>query len=205
MANLNILTDKTNRCQAVVTAVVLLALILVGQMAVRHMAEDYKQAMLEHDYAAAGYLAQSGVDGSRIARAFTADKAAEEIEAGRLLLDTAGYNLHTDISLLLAVEGFYRRSAVTALILSVVFSLILLTVLYDFIRRRDQKLEAAEMIIRRFLDGETAVRLPDSGEGSLSRLCAAVNTMATSLYSHIEKEKQGKEFLKDTVSDISHQ
>jgi signal transduction histidine kinase len=55
------------------------------------------------------------------------------------------------------------------------------------------------------MDGDTGVRLSDSGEGSLSRLFAEINGLATSLTSHIHNEKQSREFLKETISDISHQ
>ncbi len=36
-------------------------------------------------------------------------------------------------------------------------------------------------------------------------LSSSINAMATSLTSHIENEKHNREFLKDTISDISHQ
>ena len=55
------------------------------------------------------------------------------------------------------------------------------------------------------MNGHHNVRLNDNEEGSLARLFSSVNAMATSLTAHIAKEKQRKEFLKDTISDISHQ
>ena len=47
--------------------------------------------------------------------------------------------------------------------------------------------------------------LSDNEEGIVSQLFSSINMMATSLTAHITKEKQTKEFLKNTISDISHQ
>jgi signal transduction histidine kinase len=71
--------------------------------------------------------------------------------------------------------------------------------------RRDTQLESAGEKLHCFMEGDTSARLEDTSEGSLSRFFAAVNAMATSLTAHIDKEKHSREFLKDTISDISHQ
>lgn len=202
---MSIFTDRTIRLQAIVTMAILLCLILLGQLAVMRMADDYKQALIEHDYALAGYLARSGLDNTQLALAFTYEKTDRDAESGKALLDTAGYSVSTQSSLLPEVEHFYRRFAMTAFSLSIVFSVILLMVFYYFERCRNRRIEKAGMDIRRFMDGDTSIRLKDYDEGSLSRLFAAVNSMATSLTSHAEREKHNKEFLKDTISDISHQ
>lgn len=70
---------------------------------------------------------------------------------------------------------------------------------------RDRQILAATAELSRFLGGDTSARLSDCGEGSLSALFAAINAMATSLTAHIETEKQGRQSLKNTISDISHQ
>jgi signal transduction histidine kinase len=40
---------------------------------------------------------------------------------------------------------------------------------------------------------------------SLSRLSASINIMTASLHTHIEKEKQNRLFLKDILTNVSHQ
>jgi signal transduction histidine kinase len=82
---------------------------------------------------------------------------------------------------------------------------ILLAVFWFFAQKHNKQLKNAGEKIQRFMDGDIAIRLEDSKEDSLSRFFAVVNTMATSLNAHIEKEKHSREFLKDTISDISHQ
>ncbi|TEB13804.1 Sensor protein SrrB [Pelotomaculum sp. FP] len=200
-----IFSDKSVRRQVTVTVIILLAFILLGQFIVAGMAEDYKKAMIEHDYAVAGYLSRCGVDNSRIVTAFTRDKTGADAEIGSSLLSSSGYMESMQNSLLPVVESFHQKFALTVLSFSVLFSLVLLAVLYLGEQYRDKQLETAAGQLRRFMDGDTAVRLSDCGEGSLSRLFTAINTMATSLTAHIDKEKQNRQFLKDTISDISHQ
>ncbi len=200
-----IFNDKSVRHQAAVAVIILLAFILLGQLMVARMAEDYKKDMIEHDYAVAGYLSGSGVDNSRIVTAFTGDKTVADTEAGASLLTSSGYTESTQNSLLPVVESFHQKFALTVLLFSVLFSLAILAVLYLGEQRRGKQLETAAGQLRRFMDGDTAVRLSDCGEGSLARLFASINAMATSLTAHIDKEKQNRQFLKDTVSDISHQ
>jgi signal transduction histidine kinase len=200
-----IFSDKSVRRQVAVTVIILLAFILLGQLIVARMAEDYKKAMLEHDYAVAGYLSRCGVDNSRIVTAFTRDKTGADTEIGLSLLSSSGYMESMQNSLLPVVESFHQKFALTVLSFSVLFSLVLLTVLFLGEQYRGKQLETAAVQLRLFMDGDTAVRLSDCGEGSLSRLFAAINTMATSLTAHIDKEKQNRQFLKDTISDISHQ
>ena len=71
-------------------------------------------------------------------------------------------------------------------------------------RREAQMTEAAEYI-RRFLAGETDLRLDCNAEGGLYRLYHEVNTLAAVLNAHLHHESREKENLKSTMEDISHQ
>ncbi|GIP12497.1 MAG: HAMP domain-containing sensor histidine kinase [Paenibacillus macerans] len=74
-----------------------------------------------------------------------------------------------------------------------------------YFRRQDRLMEEAISQISRFLTGHTHARIECDSEGSLYKLFHAVNTLATTLDAHAAKEQKTKEFLKDTISDISHQ
>lgn len=202
---MQILNDKNVRLQAVLTTLSLVALILVSQVTIMRMADDYKKAMIAHDNAVAGYLSGSGIDEHRVILAFTSQKTDRDRETGSALLAASGYKESVKISLLPEAEQFYQKYALAALVGSIAFSLLLLAIFSLFMHRRNRQLEAAGNKIHCFMDGNTAIRLEDGNEDSLSRFFAAVNTMATSLHTHIEKEKQNREFLKNTISDISHQ
>lgn len=200
-----IFSDKNVRRQSTIMVLLLLAMLLIGQLIAAHMAEDFKTAMIEHDYAVAGHLQRSGVDNDQIVAAFASDKDDADTEAGASMLSVSGYDKNTNDSLLPMVGKLHQKYSAALFTLSLPFSILFLFVLCIGAIRHDRRLEAAACKLRHFMDGDTDVRLEDCGEGSLSRLFASVNTMATSLTAHIEMERQNKEFLKDTISDISHQ
>lgn len=87
---------------------------------------------------------------------------------------------------------------------SYVFALIF-TAFFIYFRGNAVKIQKAVYSVQSFMDGDTSVRIGSEEEGNLSKLFASVNMMATSLNTHIEVEKRTKLFLKDTISDISHQ
>ena len=72
-----------------------------------------------------------------------------------------------------------------------------------FIPKR--KIDEAIETINRFLSGDVDARIESDGEGSLNKLFHAVNTLATTLNAHAKREQDAKLFLRDTISDISHQ
>ncbi len=72
-----------------------------------------------------------------------------------------------------------------------------------FIPKR--KIDEAIETINRFLPGDTDARIESDGEGSLNKLFHAINTLATTLNAHAKREQDAKLFLRDTISDISHQ
>lgn len=71
--------------------------------------------------------------------------------------------------------------------------------------RQDQIMEQAVAQINAYLDGNTDARIACDEEGEMYRLFHSVNTLAAVLNAHAVNELQAKEFLKDTISDISHQ
>ena len=76
---------------------------------------------------------------------------------------------------------------------------------YWYFRRRNKILEQAAAQIRSYLDGNTDARIDCDEEGELYHLFHCVNTLAAVLNAHAANENREKEFLKNTISDISHQ
>lgn len=197
--------DKSLRQQAVITVFILLGMIIVMQIAVMGMTEAYKESMMIHDAEIAGHLLNQGVDAHQIRMAFTDQKVDEAVINGIPLLKTAGYQKSLANNLLPAVDQFYQKYTVIMLAFSLVFSTFLLAVLYFFACQQNKKLEDAGKKIQGFMDGDASIRLDDGGEDRISGFFYKVNTMATALTVHIEKEKHNRIFLKETISDISHQ
>lgn len=74
-----------------------------------------------------------------------------------------------------------------------------------YFKRQNTLLEQAVAQINAYLAGDRTARIPCDEEGELYRLFHAVNSLAAVLNAHAENELRDKEFLKNTISDISHQ
>jgi signal transduction histidine kinase len=202
---MRIFTDKGFKFHFIVITAVLLLFTLLGQLVAKHMADDYKQNMISHDYGIAGYLTHGELEETNIVQAFTLEKTENDVETGQELLQKSGYTRYIQNSLLPEVERFHRKFSVILLVLSVMFSAAILSAVLYFALMHDKKIENANMDIQSFMNGNVSIRLDDYVESSLSKLFTSVNAMATAQAAHIAKEKQNKEFLRDTISDISHQ
>lgn len=66
-------------------------------------------------------------------------------------------------------------------------------------------MEQAVSQINAYLDGDRSARIECDSEGELYRLFHSVNSLAAVLNAHADNELREKEFLKNTISDISHQ
>lgn len=74
-----------------------------------------------------------------------------------------------------------------------------------FLLQREKQYEKAVKIIEGFQKGETERRLPGNDTGGIYRLFSSVNCLATAFGAREEAAQKAKDFLKDMVSDISHQ
>lgn len=202
---MKIFLNKEVKLLFMVLGVFFFLLMASGLLSARMAADDYKQQMIAHDYKIAGYLTQNGVDKSLVMHSFTAEKTSIDAETGQELLQKAGYSDTVQNNLLPDIERFYQKHAAILLVILIMFSIATGGIVLLFVLRHYKRIEEAELRLRNFMAGNISIRLDEYQEGSLSRLFAAVNLMATSQVAHIEKEKQGREFLKDTISDISHQ
>ena len=89
--------------------------------------------------------------------------------------------------------------------LAVCLAVAVLAVLYRYFRFQDRLLEKAVDQIHDYLSGNREARIPCDDEGELYRLFHEVNSLAAILNAHAENEERSRYFLKDTISDISHQ
>lgn len=91
-----------------------------------------------------------------------------------------------------------------AVLFALMFGLIAGTC-WAYFSRQNRLMEEAAAKVQAFLDGDTDVRIACDEEGEIYRLFYVVNTLAAGLNAQLSKKNQEKEFLKDTISDISHQ
>ncbi len=77
--------------------------------------------------------------------------------------------------------------------------------IYIYFHNQNKTLEAAEKQIAEYISGDRSARIECDDEGELNKLFHKINSLASVLNAHAENETRSKEFLKNTISDISHQ
>ena len=113
------------------------------------------------------------------------------------------------VASLLLTQGFlwlcYQRFSLFLLLVFVLAGGAILAVGYSYFKKQNQVMEQAVSQINAYLDGDHNARIECDDEGELYRLFHAVNSLAAVLNAHADNELREKEFLKNTISDISHQ
>ena len=99
----------------------------------------------------------------------------------------------------------YEKFSFWLLFLSLLTTFAILMVCFLYFRRQNKMLEDAVSQINSYLGGNANARIECDDEGELYRLFHTVNSLAAVLNAHADNELREKEFLKNTISDISHQ
>ena len=109
-----------------------------------------------------------------------------------VLAEVCVYLMCSKVSLLLLVLSIFIMGA-------------LWIVFVRYFKKQNKLMEQAVSQIHAYLDGDTDARIECDQEGELYYLFHSVNCMAEALNAHALNEVREKEFLKNTISDISHQ
>ena len=110
---------------------------------------------------------------------------------------------------LLLTEAFvwlaYKEFSLWVLLLCLLTAGAVWAVCFWYFSRQNKIMENAVSQINSYLAGDVNARIECDHEGELYRLFHSVNSLAAILNAHAANELREKEFLKNTISDISHQ
>lgn len=76
---------------------------------------------------------------------------------------------------------------------------------YRYFKEQDEIMENAVTKITEYISGNREARIPCDEEGEVYRLFHEINSLAAILNANAENERKSRRFLKNTISDISHQ
>ena len=100
----------------------------------------------------------------------------------------------------------FQRSAFCTMLCTVLFFLFVLAIgIFIFFWKRKRLYQQADKILLNYINGDYSCHLPQNYEGAIYQVFSSIEQLATMLQSKNETERKAKEFLKDTISDISHQ
>lgn len=161
-----------------------------------------KEMYLSHNRSVVSSLLEAGVERNVIARAFAADASSPEGEA---LVEMMGIGEDAETAFLPGIAGMQSKMAVfmTGFVMSL--WLVQMAGAGFFFSDREKVYAEAEKTVRKFAEGDFSENISYLEEGRLHQLFGSVDHLAKALAAQSEMTGRAKAFLKDTISDISHQ
>ena len=196
------LHDKHNRWYCIFIVVLIPLLFLISLTVIDTQTAAAKEMFLTHDNAIATSLLEEGVSKEVIATALMNTDAGT---TGNKFLAEIGLSNNTDIENLPYVSDVKNSTLTSLFVMLLLWTLLLFLGTMLFLYRRERLYRKSENIIKDYIDGNYTVHLPQSNEGNIYQLLASVDQLATMLQAKNDTEQKTKEFLKNTISDISHQ
>ena len=199
---ISFLYNKQTRRYCIFMAGLLVLLFLAGFWFVVTRTNTIQTAFLEREETVTASLLDQGVSREVIVTALlntnTSDAAGD-------FLASVGRTTRTASNLFPFTAAFERTTGEILLAAGVCFSLLLLGGTYLFLLSRERLYQHSIGIVQKFIEGDYSRHMPRMGEGTFFQLCSSIDRLATMLQSKNEAQHQTKEFLKATISDISHQ
>lgn len=174
----------------------------VGMAFGMHQTDNVKALFRVHDEAVASALLDQGVPKDVIAIALTNTEIGEN---GQNLLAAVGMGIQGENHVLPFIRQF-QRSTFYELITGITLLCVTLAVgILLFFWRRKRLFEQAGEVLASYINGDYSRHLPQNSEGAVYQIFTLIEQLATMLQSRNETEQETKNFLKSTISDISHQ
>lgn len=178
----------------------LLLLSSAGMQAVQ--SNTIRSLFLSHDQNIVTSLLEQGVQTDIIVKAITNTTSNQE---GIELLTKVGLTEHTAIRFFPFIQSNQQTLWYFYMLIGLFVSVFLFSGTCIFLWKREQLYLEAKTVIDCYIDGNISSHLPYMKEGTIYRLFTSIEQLFTILQSKHETGNQSKEFLKNTIADISHQ
>lgn len=119
---------------------------------------------------------------------------------GRIAVSTAVFALAAG-----AAAYFYPGAGAVGLLCALGAGISALIFCYGYLKRQNEIMETAASQITEYIAGNRGARIACDEEGEMYRLFHEINSLAAILNAQAEREYSSRQFLKNTISDISHQ
>lgn len=199
---MSFIRDKQIRIYLCFVGIYILLLAGASAWLCQNQAASIKSVWLGHDTAIVSSLLELNIPEEVIASAIS---NTETSQAGTELMDTLGIREDTLPALLPFLSDFQSRQFFSACLFFVCSVCILLAGTFVFFQCRSRLYLRAETAVNHYINDDYSGHLPQTGEGDIARLFSSIDQLSSMLRSRGEAEQKAKQFLKDTISDISHQ
>ena len=196
---MDFLHDKHTKWFLVCMLCFMFLLFLADMFAGLSQERRMREMLFQQNRMVVASLLEQGVSESIVAKAMTNTQSSAQAD---VFLNKLGYT--NSSRLVPQVVSFRQWLQAFTLIKCLVLSFLLLGILAFFLIIRERQYTNAIQTVTAYAKGDFSVKLPQ-GDGTVFRFFSCVNYLATALQSKQETEHRSKEFLKRTISDISHQ
>lgn len=196
------LKDEGQRRYFGALAVILAAASVFAVVIWQVNGEQIKERSVQRDRCMVSSLMEQGVSEAVIARAFAEEEFTEK---GSDLLKRLGISETTELFFMPEILKIQKG---TGMLLAGLFFFLWVSLLLlagFFFSARERVYRQAARIIDQFMKGDFTEHLPQMEEGCLYRLLGKIDGLANALAAGRKEAVRAKDFLKDTISDISHQ
>lgn len=98
-----------------------------------------------------------------------------------------------------------NNAALYILLCALFMCIAIMAACYGYFKEQNEIMENAVAQITEYISGNRETRIECDEEGEMYQLFHEVNSLAAILDANVENERKSKQFLKNTISDISHQ
>lgn len=199
---MKLLQDKQIRYFCCFLIFFILILLGSGAWLFSHQTESVKQMLFIRKNTMISVLLEQGGSEDVIAAAIA---NAESGESGRDFLRKIGRTGNTVAEALPEFTEFRKEAGRHIVSAAAWLSVFLMSGVFMFLWKRDRLYQKAESIMQQYIAEDFSGHLPQSNEGTIYQMFSAMDQFATMLQARGEARQKEKEFLKSTISDISHQ
>lgn len=199
---MKLLQDKQIRYFCCFLIFFILILLGSGAWLFSHQTESVKQMLFIRENTMISVLLEQGGSEDVIAAAIA---NAESGESGRDFLRKIGRTGNTVAEALPEFTEFRKEAGRHIVSAAAWLSVFLMSGVFMFLWKRDRLYQKAESIMQQYIAEDFSGHLPQSNEGTIYQMFSAMDQFATMLQARGEARQKEKEFLKSTISDISHQ
>lgn len=200
--SMSIFRDKQIKRFSFFIAIYSILLVGIASWFCQNQIATAKSMFVEHDTAIVSSLLEQGVSNEVIA---TAIFNTEVSTSGTELLNYLGIGENSIGNSLPYFSQFQSHSWIKICLICIVLIFVLVLGIFAFLWSRNQLFQQASKVVNNYIQNDYSCHLPQNSEGEIFHVFASVEQLATMLQSQKETEHRTKEFLKNTISDISHQ
>lgn len=144
------------------------------------------------------------IDTRTIIETLNSKQDTKEYQKGQAELAKYGIDINETNSIIL-VQNQMRQNLISNIILIIVFSILWMIIIFEYLKRRDKKINQITQYINEIKNRKYELDINENSEDELSNLKNELYKITVMLKEESEISKKDKENLKMSVEDISHQ